>query len=151
MATPEQTNYFLNTCFELENDYLLHLCEADELIREVEANALRTIGVSTANVPCTGNFAASSRRGQLYLPKIRLPKFSGRNEDWINFAHQFKSTIHDDRTINDQIRFHYLKACLDSKTASAIQHLTDYVTTWKYLEQLHLTEHDQKIRSEGNI
>ncbi|KAI4482267.1 hypothetical protein M0804_008818 [Polistes exclamans] len=149
-ATWQQKNYFLEKCFEIENDYLNLLCEANNLIRDEEMNATSTDGVSSASGSGTGNLASSSFSEYLYIPRMRLPRFSGRYEDWINFANQFKSAIDKHRTLSDQMRLCYLKACLDSKTALFIQPVDDYMVAWKTLEELYLIECDKRMRSEGN-
>ncbi|KAL6268275.1 hypothetical protein P5V15_001391 [Pogonomyrmex californicus] len=41
------------------------------------------------------------------LPKIELPKFSGKLKDWLQFWNLFKN-IHEDPTITKEIKFQYL-------------------------------------------
>lgn len=43
------------------------------------------------------------------LPRIQLPQFSGRYEDWPPFRDLFTSLITNDQSISDVARLHYLK------------------------------------------
>ena len=45
-------------------------------------------------------------------PELKLPTFSGKLQDWINFRDNFKSLIHDNNYLNTMDKFNYLRAAL---------------------------------------
>jgi len=50
-------------------------------------------------------------RASLSLPKIELPKFDGSLINWCAFRDMFTSLVHENRSITDIERFHYLVSC----------------------------------------
>jgi len=57
------------------------------------------------------------------LPRIQLPQFSGRYEDWPPFRDLFRSLIVKDSSISDVTRLHYLKASLKGEAESLVRSL----------------------------
>lgn len=55
------------------------------------------------------------------LPRIQLPNFSGKYEDWPAFRDLFRSVIIDDPSISDVTRLHYLKTSLKGEAESLIR------------------------------
>jgi len=72
------------------------------------------------------------------LPRISLPHFSGRYEDWPAFSSLFQSLIAKDASLTDVTRLHYLKASLKGKAESLIKNLptTDenFRRAWQVLQ-----------------
>lgn len=58
-----------------------------------------------------------SRKFQTPLPEIKLPEFSGKADEWHGFMQSFKYIIHNNETIDDGIKMHYLKMCLKGDAA----------------------------------
>lgn len=73
------------------------------------------------------------------LPKIDLPKFTGLYEDWLPFHDTFKSLIHENTSINDVQKLHYLKSsvCGDAKNIlhSLETSSSNYEVAWKLLNE----------------
>ncbi|KAG7203872.1 hypothetical protein KM043_017926 [Ampulex compressa] len=63
------------------------------------------------------------------LPKINLPSFGGRYEDWPGFADQFKSTVNDNTKISDCRKLIYLRSCLTGEAARNLESLEPKTTT----------------------
>ena len=54
------------------------------------------------------------------LPKLKLKKFNGEVTQWLTFWDIYKSTIHDDRSLNVITKFSYLRDLLEGTAAAAI-------------------------------
>lgn len=71
------------------------------------------------------------------LPRIQLPTFSGKYEDWPSFRDLFKSIISKDASIFAVEKLHYLKTCLKGEAELLIRNLptTDenFDRAWKIL------------------
>ena len=74
----------------------------------------------------------SAHKNRVKLPKIDLPTYSGKYTDWCTFWDTFDSTVHQNSTLSDVERFHYLTASLSGSPAAAIRGLR--VTNDNYAE-----------------
>lgn len=57
------------------------------------------------------------------LPRIQLPQFSGRYEDWPSFRDLFNSIIGSDSSTSQVEKLHYLKVCLKGEAEALIRSL----------------------------
>ncbi|XP_064080675.1 uncharacterized protein LOC135197545 [Macrobrachium nipponense] len=57
------------------------------------------------------------------LPAIKIPEFSGGEEEWLAFWDIFNSLVHDRRDISDVIKFSILRASLRDNAFKAIEGL----------------------------
>ncbi|XP_064088863.1 uncharacterized protein LOC135203135 [Macrobrachium nipponense] len=57
------------------------------------------------------------------LPAIKIPEFSGGEEEWLAFWDIFNSLVHDRRDISDVIKFFILRASLRDNAFKAIEGL----------------------------
>ncbi|XP_026828429.1 uncharacterized protein LOC113562648 [Ooceraea biroi] len=73
------------------------------------------------------------------LPKISLPSFSGKYEEWLPFHDMFIAIVHDNKALNNIQRFQYLRASLSGDAASLIAALeisdSNYAVAWDILRQ----------------
>ena len=58
------------------------------------------------------------------LPKLQLPKFSGRVTEWNYFWDSFDSAIHSNPNISNVSKFNYLQSLLEGSASRAIKGLT---------------------------
>jgi hypothetical protein len=58
-----------------------------------------------------------------HLPRMSLPKFTGRCTDYTSFWNQFKAAVGDLTNISDAIKLSYLKTCLEGNPLSLIDSL----------------------------
>lgn len=76
---------------------------------------------------------------QVKLPTLNLPSFSGLYEQWLCFYDTFNSLIHENNTLTNIQKFHYLKSCLTSDAAQVIESLglssDNYQTAWTLLKE----------------
>nr|XP_049703526.1 uncharacterized protein LOC126056065 isoform X2 [Helicoverpa armigera] len=57
------------------------------------------------------------------LPKIDLPHFDGNYQCWLEFRDTFTSLIHNNASISNINKFHYLRASLQGTAASLIKNI----------------------------
>ncbi|XP_050058384.1 uncharacterized protein LOC126550574 [Aphis gossypii] len=73
-------------------------------------------------------------RASLSLPKIELPKFDGSLINWCAFRDMFTSLVHENRSITDIERFHYLVSCLSGSALNIVKSVPltsdNYVIAW---------------------
>jgi len=74
----------------------------------------------------------NSRDSRIRLPKIDLPHFSGAYEDWYTYQDTFEKLIHNNNSLTDIEKFHYLRSSLKEKAAEVIKSLE--TTTDNYQE-----------------
>jgi len=71
------------------------------------------------------------------LPRIQLPTFSDKYEDWPAFRDLFKSIIGKDTSTSPVEKLHYLKTCLKGEAELLIRSLTttdeNFERAWKIL------------------
>ncbi|XP_026744728.1 uncharacterized protein LOC113506069 isoform X1 [Trichoplusia ni] len=103
----------------------------------------------------------SFRNGFVRLPKIDLPHFDGNYQSWLEFRDTFGSLIHDNKTISDINKFHYLRASLQGNAALIIKNLdfkaSHYNIAWNLLcerynnNRLLVNNHLQALFDVGSI
>ena len=62
------------------------------------------------------------------LPRLQLKHFSGDRLMFQEFWESFESAVHNDTTIDDIMKFNYLRSVLDDEAASVISGLFDFET-----------------------
>ncbi|CAG7733775.1 unnamed protein product, partial [Allacma fusca] len=69
------------------------------------------------------------------LPKLELPKFTGRLEDWITFSDLFTHVVHANNELSGAQKLQYLKSALQGDAARLLDAITiadgNYETAWK--------------------
>ncbi|XP_025831574.1 uncharacterized protein LOC112904803 [Agrilus planipennis] len=93
----------------------------------------------SANVPVAGSVQASNpSQFNVRLPRINLPQFSGEYTEWLPFYNAFDSLIHNNYTLDDCQKFHYLKF-LGGEAARPIESLAitanNYQSAWSILQR----------------
>lgn len=83
--------------------------------------AFEKLSVASA-LPETAHPSTSATPANV-LPKIALPKFSSKIEDWPSFIAIFRSLTDDMTTISDSVKLHYLLSCLSGEARSMVSHL----------------------------
>ncbi|XP_070523065.1 uncharacterized protein [Cardiocondyla obscurior] len=73
------------------------------------------------------------------LPKLSIPSFSGRYEDWFPFVDTFKGLIHNNQELPGIQKFQYLKGCLTDEAKALIAPLEvsdeNYEIEWNTLNE----------------
>ena len=78
--------------------------------------------------------ATQQFRSSMNLPKLQLPKFSGKYTQWIDFYSVFNTLIHEDNSLTDIEKFQHLRSCLSESAYQCIQSLE--ITSVNYLEAI---------------
>lgn len=73
------------------------------------------------------------------LPEIKLPKFTGCYDNWLEFRDTFDSLINENSSITNIQKFHYLRAALDGGAMQVIRSIEfsadNYQIAWNSLLQ----------------
>lgn len=68
------------------------------------------------------------------LPTIKIPTFDGKYEDWLEFRDTYLSLIHENESISDIQKYHYLRASLIGSAAQVIRAIefssNNYTVAW---------------------
>lgn len=100
---------------------------------EIELVASQCVQEDKTTTSCT----ISTTQPSVSLPKIHLPKFDGSLLHWRSFRDIYVSLVHDNSTIGDAERFHYLTSCLSGPALSLIRSIPlsadNYLVAWEAL------------------
>ena len=61
---------------------------------------------------CVKSEVKSHKANVTNLPSINLPTFSGNYQEWLSFHDLFSCMIHENESLSDIQKFHYLKLSL---------------------------------------
>ncbi|XP_029174769.1 uncharacterized protein LOC114943355 [Nylanderia fulva] len=93
---------------------------------------------SAVSTPVSVGESGTSACG-VRLPKLDLPKFAGKYEDWFPFYEMFNSIINDNPSLSGFQKFQYLRASMTGEAAIIIQSLeltdSNYQVAWDLLKQ----------------
>lgn len=88
------------------------------------------------STPSTSSIALSVK-----LPKIDLPKFDGRLENWITFKDAFITVIHNQTRLNNIQKHNYLRLSVAGKAEAAIGAFIisedNYEVAWNHLVEIY--------------
>ncbi|XP_036150741.1 uncharacterized protein LOC118648525 [Monomorium pharaonis] len=90
--------------------------------------------------PSTSN-ASNRSEGpfNVRLPKLNLPSFSGKYDEWFPFFDSFKSVIHSNTSISNIQKLQYLKSSLSGDASNVIHSLEiselNYDVAWRLLRE----------------
>lgn len=79
-----------------------------------------------------------------HLPKINLPSFSDRREDWETFLGLFVSMVHNDTTPTPVQKLYYLKGLLEGEAKAALESISINESNYSVSWQLLLSRYDNK-------
>lgn len=93
-----------------------------------------------ATTPTLTNFSQTPELSfNVRLPKLDLPKFSGRYEEWFPFRDAFNSVIHTNSSLTNVHKLQYLRAALTGDASRVISSLeiseANYAVAWKLLNE----------------
>lgn len=92
----------------------------------------------TASSPIT-SISSENNQINVRLPIINLPEFSGAYKEWLPFYDAFNNLIHQNKSLDDCQKFHYLKSCLKGEASRSVESLTisetNYLSAWCLLQK----------------
>ncbi|XP_065091295.1 uncharacterized protein LOC135712267 [Ochlerotatus camptorhynchus] len=119
--------------------------ENEEIFKEFENKYFRL--KQQLNSKSVGNSGVVAERqpgvevcqpSRMKYPELRLPTFSGKLSEWINFRDNFKSLIHDNNQLNMIDKFNYLRTSLKDDALLQINQIqvtaANYNLAWATLE-----------------
>ncbi|KYN12751.1 hypothetical protein ALC57_15076 [Trachymyrmex cornetzi] len=94
---------------------------------------------SASPSPSSSGFVPSQPVNRIRLPKLDLPKFSGKYDEWCPFFDSFNSLIHINASLSDVQKLQYLRASLTGDAAKIISALEisepNYQVAWAILKE----------------
>ncbi|XP_076661059.1 uncharacterized protein LOC143364822 [Halictus rubicundus] len=113
--------------------YYEAIANADQLIESFHSNQAQ----AARNATISPTLSTSTTNPGLRLPKVSLPVFDGRLEDWVTFKDSFVSMIHNHPGITDIQRFNYLRSSVTGQAKDVIRSFTvseeNYNAAWQRL------------------
>lgn len=130
-----QVPYFLNEEFyKYEEVYLSIQADLSDLLSLLDRNKVQEQSLS-------GNTSQSLQGQQSLakLPRIQLPTFTGRYEDWPAYEDLFIALVHSNSSLGEVQKFHYLKTSVSGEAESLIRHIQvtgdNYSQAWGKLKE----------------
>ncbi|UYV64961.1 hypothetical protein LAZ67_3002567 [Cordylochernes scorpioides] len=136
-------------------EYFIGIRDTDELLLEkeevtdkyckLEVKILRLTQHfhNDANLPLSSK---AVNKNYANLPKLELPFFDGKLENWISFSNVFKTTIIDNSQLTNIVKLQYLKTCLKGKALILVNHIpiteNNFVLAWDLLEKRYDNKRD---------
>jgi hypothetical protein len=82
---------------------------------------------------------SSNSHNNLKVPAIKLPVFSGQYDRWISFSDMFKAMVHENDSLPEIQKFHYLRSFLSGEAERLVSNLpttaNNYTIAWKLLAE----------------
>ncbi|XP_044753952.1 uncharacterized protein LOC123313241 [Coccinella septempunctata] len=118
-----------------ESNYFHQVSIAKKILKDNEKHEAPQSGVFPSQM-LNGNLIQGNN---VRLPTINLPKFDGSYQNWLEFRDTFRSLIHENASIGEIQKFHYLRASLEAEAALIIKSLEissqNYTLAWNALKE----------------
>ncbi|XP_055917761.1 uncharacterized protein LOC129950022 [Eupeodes corollae] len=109
-----------------------------ELVEAIEKSSPMIAALSDTGAPPLSTAASSSHTG-IRLPRIDLPKFDGSYTTWRAFQDRFQALVHNNKSIDDIDKLHFLQSCLIGDANRFLQNLSveaaNYDKAWELLKE----------------
>ncbi|XP_048487299.1 uncharacterized protein LOC105384064 [Plutella xylostella] len=119
---------------QFETQYYAQLSRARELLAAAPAPAAPAPSLDGARSSGSG-----CKHDFVRLPKIDLPHFDGDYQHWLQFRDTYISLIHNNSSISNINKFHYLRAALKGSASIIVQSLdlteANYDIAWQLLSE----------------
>uniref|UniRef100_A0ABM0M2K9 Uncharacterized protein LOC102805799 n=1 Tax=Saccoglossus kowalevskii TaxID=10224 RepID=A0ABM0M2K9_SACKO len=83
-------------------------------------------------------------KNTIALPKLQLQTFDGNTLEWVSFFDLFKSSIHEDTSLDNIQKFTYLRSLLTGKASHTISGLALTEANYKHAVDLLVARYGQK-------
>ncbi|XP_023221566.1 uncharacterized protein LOC111623278 [Centruroides sculpturatus] len=141
-GTDEQSTAQEKDYEEVEEKYIQARSKLSSLIDE-KAPITET---STQALPRQSNasFEGQANSASIKLPKIELPTFDGDYLEWIKFKDLFSAIVHNNATLTNAQKLHYLKSVLKGEAEQLLHFIEvsegNYTESWKILQDRYENE-----------
>ncbi|XP_055909586.1 uncharacterized protein LOC129944276 [Eupeodes corollae] len=126
----------LEVVYEQIND--IYLEYRAELVEAIEKSSPMIAALSDTGASPLSTAASSSHTG-IRLPRIDLPKFDGSYTTWRAFQDRFQALVHNNKSIDDIDKLHFLQSCLIGDANRFLQNLSveaaNYDKAWELLKE----------------
>ncbi|KAJ0169499.1 hypothetical protein K1T71_015086 [Dendrolimus kikuchii] len=123
----EVSSYVLNDIYNSAEEYYI---EYKALLKD----QLRKLNPESVSDKCS----TGQQQLSVKLPKIEIPKFSGKYAEWASFRNLFTSLIHKNGNIDNVQKLHYLKSSVTGEAEQLLRHIPvtsdNYLICWSQLE-----------------
>lgn len=113
---------------EFENEYFAITAQAQQLLARGQVTHVSSTNQNIQSQKPIANTSQSAqvlftvpKRPSVKLPTIELQKFGGELESWLGFRDTFRSLIHDNNSLGNVKKFHYLKSSVKGKAEELIK------------------------------
>lgn len=116
-----------NPDFQERDDFINKFSECTSIAKCIINNLLKNECSELSQMPTTS-------LSTIKLPTIHLPSFKGDYNSWLGFKDTFTSLIHNNASIDNIQKFHYLRSSLEGDAIKIIQSLeisaNNYAIAW---------------------
>lgn len=131
----ESSSYVINDTYDsTEESYIMYKSTLKKDLNELLSKAPRT---KSASSKCDEN--KETKNCFVNLPKISIPTFSGTYSEWPTFRDLFTSLVHNNESLDNVQKLHYLKGQLSGEAEQLIRHTPitgdNYSQCWDLLEK----------------
>lgn len=132
-----QITYFLNEEFyKYEEVYLSIQADLSDLLSLLDKQKVQEHSLS-ANT--SQSQLGQGQQSLAKLPRIQLPTFTGRYEDWPAYEDLFIALVHSNSSLGEVQKFHYLKTSVSGEAETLIRHIQvtgdNYSQAWGKLKE----------------
>ncbi|XP_011689310.1 PREDICTED: uncharacterized protein LOC105450902 [Wasmannia auropunctata] len=123
-------DYIKNNFFEVaEETYIAQRAALVDLLEEVRSKPVVSLDATS--------FREGESGGRRALPRIQLPTFTGKYEDWPAFRDLFQSIVDRNGSLSEVEKLHYLRTCVKGDADQLIRNLPtteeNYERAWSML------------------
>ncbi|XP_008485636.1 uncharacterized protein LOC103522310 [Diaphorina citri] len=123
---------FESRAFDCYNDLKQNLTKLKANLNNIETDQS---SVTSQNSQSPSHISQSPCH--IRLPPIELPTFEGESDRWLPYKDIFTSLVHNNESLTDVQRLHYLKASLKGEASDLVSSLStsnnNYDVAWKLL------------------
>ncbi|XP_066585627.1 uncharacterized protein [Prorops nasuta] len=132
-TTKADHEYFKRDGFNLaESSYV-------EAIAELSDDIDRLRKSSRSPVSDTQSGQNADKIDRIKIPRVPLPKFSGKSSEWESFKQRFSSLVVDNHTYSDVDKLQFLLSSLEDQAAARVQNVEvigeNFKVVWDQLEK----------------
>ncbi|XP_011696369.1 PREDICTED: uncharacterized protein LOC105455029 [Wasmannia auropunctata] len=121
----------------VEETYVAQRTAFADLLEELKGKAAEELSASLSS-----QGEGSARRT---LPRIQLPSFSGKFEEWPAFKDLFLSIIHGSSSLSEVEKLHYLRTCLKGEADQLVRNVPSTTENYERVWTM-LTDHYENKR-----
>ncbi|XP_029174701.1 uncharacterized protein LOC114943277 [Nylanderia fulva] len=116
-----------------------------ELTKQIHSESRKSTVLHVEEHSTDSSIREGIHNHNFQLPRISLPKFSGKFSEWESFKNTFESLVASNDSLSNTQKFHYLKTSVISDAASIISNLKISDANYESVWQLLIDEYDDQL------